>query len=122
MLKIKAGKTTPEVTISIEECIFKIKGNSFSNDIDDFYRPIIDYIDKNFDKLNCELNCEFFLGVFNSVTYKYILNMMTKFMNLNKNGKKIKVTWLFDSDDEDNRESAEDIKDLFNIPFYLKEI
>ncbi|NPA45573.1 MAG: DUF1987 domain-containing protein [Chlorobi bacterium] len=122
MLKIEATKSTPYVNLSVENCIFEIKGFSFSNDADIFYEPIIKWIDAELPKLECELNCEFYLNVFNSVTYKYILNMMTRFMNLNKEGKKIKITWFFDKDDEDNKESAEDISELFNIPFELKEI
>ncbi len=122
MLKIEATKSTPFVNISIEDCVFEIKGLSYANDSDTFYKQIIEYIDKKFINLDCEINCEFYLTVFNSVTYKYILNMMAKFMILNKNGKNIKVTWFLDKGDEDNKESAEDISELFNIPFEFKEI
>lgn len=122
MLKIESTKSTPSVIISVEECIFEIKGNSYANDSDTFYKPIIEYIDNEFDKLNCELNCKFYLSVFNSVTFKYLLNMMIKFLSYNKSNKNIKITWNYDSDDEDNKESAEDLKELFNIPFELKEI
>ncbi len=122
MLKKEATKTTPFVKISPEDCIFEIKGLSFANDSDTFYEPIINYISTEFSKLDCDLNCKFYLSVFNSVTYKYILNMMTKFMHYNKNGKNIKVTWYYDSEDEDNKENAEDISELFNIPFELIEV
>jgi hypothetical protein len=122
MIKRKATKSTPEVIISVEECIFKIKGYSFANDADNFYNPIIKYIDDEFGKLECELICEFYFNIFNSVTYKYVLNMMSKFMAFNKEGKKINIIWYYDSDDEDNKESAEDLNELFNLPFELKEI
>lgn len=122
MYNIKETKSTPFVQLSIEECKFEIKGLSFSNDTDNFYKPIIDWIDEEFPKLDCELNCEFYLSVFNSVTYKYVLNMMIKFMKFNQTGKKIKVIWYYDEDDEDNKESAEDITELFNIPFELREV
>ncbi|MCF6365324.1 MAG: DUF1987 domain-containing protein [Bacteroidales bacterium] len=122
MMYIKETKSTPFVQLSIEDCIFQIKGLSFSDETDSFYQPIMNWIETELPKLNCELNCEFNFSVFNSVTYKYVLNMMAKFMHFNKEGKNIKVTWYFDKDDEDNKESAEDITELFNIPFELKEI
>ena len=122
MLKIKAGNSTPEVKISVEDCIFEINGLSFSNDADNFYKPVLKYIEENFPKLECEINCKFNLTVFNSVTYKYVLSMMNKFMQYNKEGKKIRITWYYESEDEDNKESASDISSLFNIPFELKEI
>ncbi len=121
MLKIEATKSSPFVYIDVHNCIFEISGLSYANNTDVFYKQIINYIDREFSKLECELNCKFYLTVFNSVTYKYILNMMAKFMMLNKKGKNISVTWYYDKDDEDNLESAEDIGELFNIPFILKE-
>ncbi len=121
MLKFEATKTSPYVNISVEDCIFEITGVSFANDTDVFFKRIIDFIDKEFSNLECHLNCDFYLTVFNSITYKYILNIMAKFMMLNKNGKNIKVTWYYDKDDEDNLENAEDISNLFNIPFEFKE-
>ena len=119
MLIIKKTNSTPSVKLSIEECIFEIKGLSFSNDVESFYTPIIEWVEKEFPKLECELKCKFNLSVFNSVTYKYILNIMTKILHYNQEGKNIKVVWYYDVDDEDNRESAEDIAELFNIPFEL---
>lgn len=119
MLIIDKTNSTPYVKLSIEECIFEISGLSFSNDVDSFYIPIIEWVDKEFPKLQCELKCKFNLSVFNSVTYKYILSIMTKILHFNQAGKNIKVLWYFDVDDEDNKESAEDIAELFNIPFEL---
>lgn len=122
MLKIEATKTSPYVNISVDDCIFEIKGFSFANDTDSFYKRIINYIDNEFSNLGCELNCEFYLTVINSVTFKHILNMMAMFLTYNKNGKNIRVTWYYDTDDDDIKESAEDIRKLFNLPFELKEI
>jgi len=121
MLIIKETSSTPYIELSIEECTFIIKGLSFSNDVESFYSPIIEWIDENFPKLDCKLTCNINLSVFNSVTYKYILSIMTKILYFNQAGKKIKVVWYFDVDDEDNKESAEDIAELFNIPFELKQ-
>ena len=121
MLKIEETNTSPFVNISVEDCIFDITGVSFANNTDVLFNQIIEYIDKEFSNLDCHLNCNFYLTVFNSITYRYILNIMAKFLMLNKNGKNIKVTWYYDADDEDNLENAEDISKLFNIPFECKE-
>ncbi len=121
MLKIEATKSTPFVNIDVHNCVFEIYGFSYANNSDNFYKKIIEYIDTKFQNIECELICKFYLNVFNSVTYKYILNMMSKFMIYNKNGKDIKVIWYYDKDDTDSLESAEDISELFNIPFTLKE-
>ena len=118
---IKETDSTPLVKLSIEECLFEIKGFSFSNEADFFYKPILEWIDKEIPMLECELNCEFYIPLFNSTTFKYLLNMMAKFKRFTDKGKKIKVTWYYDPDDDDNADSAQDIRELFNIPFELKE-
>ncbi len=119
MLTIKETSSTPYVKLSVEECTFIIEGLSFSNDVESFYSPIIEWVETNFPKLDCELSCIFNLSVFNSITYKYILSIMTKILHSNQAGKNIKVIWYYDLDDDDNKESAEDIAELFNIPFEL---
>ena len=45
MLKIEATKSTPSVNISVKNCIFEIKGLSYANDSDIFYKQIIEYIE-----------------------------------------------------------------------------
>jgi len=122
MLYIKETKSTPFVQLSVEDCQFEIKGLSFSNDIDSFYSPILKWIDTEFINLECDLECKFYFSVLNSVTFKYILSMMVKFMKFNKEGKNIKVLWHYDKHDDDIRENAEDISDLFGIPIELIEV
>ncbi len=122
MLKIEATKSTPEVIISFSDCIFSIKGYSFANDLDIFYKPVMQYIDKEINNIDCNLVCELYLKVFNSVTYKYILNIMSKFMTLKRKGNDIKIVWYYNFGDEDSKESAKDLDTLFNIPFEIKEI
>ena len=46
---------------------------------------------------------------------------MTKFSELNETGKKIKIIWCYDKEDEDNMAIGEDIKELFDLPVQLVE-
>lgn len=122
MLKIEATKSTPYINISFDKCIFEIEGNSFATDTDNIFKHVLKYVNENLPVLDCDLICEFKLYVLNSVTYKYILQIINIFTQYYKRGKSIKIIWYYESEDEDNKESAEDLTNLFNIPFELKEI
>jgi len=112
---------SPYVKLSAEECCFEIKGNSFSNIINEIYEKILTWIDEEMPKIDCDIKCIFKFKVSNSVTYKNVLIIMTKFVELQKLGKKITVVWYYDKLDEDSLAIGEDIEELFNLPVQFKE-
>ncbi len=118
---IEATKNTPFVHLSSENSIFEIKGNSFSDDLDEIYSKILKWIDKNIPQINHEINFIFNFYVFNSVSYKNILLIMSKFHEYNEQAKQISVTWVYDEEDEDSKDVGEDLKELFNIPVTIIE-
>ena len=120
-MKKEKTHNTPLVYLSVEDCVFEITGNSFSDQADEVFADIIKWIDNELPTLQCSLICNFYLNVFNSITYKNILSILQKIEELCKKGKEISVVWKYDSDDEDNLELAEDISELFDIPFEIVE-
>jgi hypothetical protein len=119
-MKIEKTNNSPSVYLSIEDMIFEISGNAFSDFSNDIFADVLEWIDVNIPGLESELVCKFSLDVFNSVTYKNILNILHKFEIFNKKGKKISVVWYCKPDDEDMYELAFDMKELYNIPFDIK--
>lgn len=122
-LHLKAKKNSPEVYLSIEECSFLIKGSSYSDRAyEDIYSKILKWIDEELINLDCELNCEFFIDIMNSISYKNVMQVMIKLVNFYKTGKNITITWFFEGDDEDNEELANDMSNLFDIPFKVNAV
>ena len=113
---IKETPGSPFVQLSSEECIFEIKGNSFAENINDIYENIIEWIETEMPEIECPIDFIFNFNVSNSVTYKNILLIMTKFAVLRKKGKQINIIWYYDKDDEDSLAIGEDIEELFNLP------
>ncbi|RLD50114.1 MAG: hypothetical protein DRI94_09530 [Bacteroidetes bacterium] len=113
---IKKTSGSPYVKLSAEECCFEIKGNSFSNIINEIYEKILTWIDEEMPKIDCAIDCIFKFNVSNSVTYKNILIMMTKFVKLKEQGQKINIIWYYNKDEEDSLAIGEDIEELFNLP------
>ncbi len=122
-LYIPGTKNTPQVNLSVKNCQFEIIGSSFSDTVfEEIYSKILNWIDDELPKLNCELNCVFSIDILNSMTYKNIMQILIKFTEFNRNGKNISVLWYFEGDDEDNEELAENLSHLFDIPFTIKAV
>ncbi len=117
---IKETPGSPYVHFSLEDCTFEIKGNSFSQEIDNVYKKIHEWVDENIPESICPLNFIFNFNVLNSVTYKNILVLMRKLSDFQKQGKNITIIWYYDKEDEDSLAIGEDIEELFNIPVVLK--
>jgi hypothetical protein len=118
-LLIEKTKNTPNVKIDVPEGIFEIKGPSYSEDVTNIYDPIIGWIEKNMAELDKDLVCELYFDVLNSVSHKKIFQILIKLNGFYQNGKKIKVKWYYDEDDEDILEMGEDLKELIELPFEL---
>ena len=114
-------KYTPKVNLSIENCTFEIIGPSYADNISEkVYNDVIKWVDEEMPKIDCKINCIFSINILNSMTYKNIMQLMIKFVEYRKNGKDILITWYFEGDDEDNEELAEDLSEIFDIPFTIK--
>jgi hypothetical protein len=114
---VEKTKKTPLIHINLKENKFLIKGPSFSENIIDIYNPIIDWIDDNIPNLDIELTCELYFTVLNSASHKKIFQILIRLNSYLDSGKKIKVQWFYDEDDEDIMEMGEDLTELINIPF-----
>lgn len=116
-------KNTPKVDLSVENCTFEIIGPSYADNIfEKIYSKVLKWVKDEMPKIDCEINCIFSISILNSLSYKNILQIMIKFVEYKKAGMKISITWLFEGDDEDNEELAEDLSEMFDIPFSIKAI
>lgn len=110
----------PFVNLSIEDCIFEIRGSSFSKSVSERYTEILKWIDLEIPKLDGELKCSFYFDVINSISLRYIMEIFSKFSKYQEKGKKFNVTWHYDIDDEDNFENAESLSEIFDLPMTIK--
>jgi len=120
---IHETKNTPKVNLSVENCQFEISGPSFSDNIyQEIYEKVLNWTENEMPKIDCKINCIFNISILNSLSYKNILQILILFTEYQKKGKEISITWYFEGDDEDNEELAEDLSQIFDIPFTIKAV
>jgi len=122
MFFIKGTNTTPEIKISAADEFFEIKGNSNSSDINQFFDSVLEELNSQFKDFKSELICKFNLNIFNSSTYKKLIQILL-FLNKKFNeGYKIKIEWYYQENDSDNKDSAKNLSDIFEFPFKMIEL
>jgi hypothetical protein len=113
-LKIKATKYTPEIVFDCENDKFEIRGESYPENIAEFYAPVFVWIEKYLQELDDrEVTVNMELIYFNSSSSKIFLDFFELLDEAAKNEKKITVNWIYEADDDDTREFGEEFQEDF---------
>ena len=113
-MEIIETKKTPYVLFDEKNCILKVSGDSYGEDIVEVYIKINKWINQILSKRDCKLVCIFKYNILNSITYKY-LNLIFKDIEIKTGFSNIEINWYYDENDEDIFEIAEDFEAIFDI-------
>ncbi len=123
-LAIKGTPKTPTIGLNLDEGIVEIQGRSIPENAVDFYRPVVDWLDKYSQSPLDETVVNIQLEYFNTSSSKCILDVFKKLENIyKKNGYKgVIIKWYYEEDDEDMLEAGEDYQSILKIPFEMIEM
>lgn len=104
----------PEVTFNAPSGLLKLEGRSLMRDVQDFYKPIIDQLDKTTVPTYI---IDIKLEHFNTGTAR-CLHQIFQILNGKKQmGATVLVRWFSDEGDEDHRELGEDLESKAGLSF-----
>ncbi|WP_256469208.1 DUF1987 domain-containing protein [Xiashengella succiniciproducens] len=113
---------TPYVKLDGEKGLIEIKGRSIPENSVEFYKPLIDWLDK-YGNVPLEVtNVNIQLEYFNTSSSKCILDIFKKLELIYKKGSKVQINWYYEEDDEDMFEAGEDYQSIIDIPFSMIEM
>lgn len=113
---------TPFVKFDGEKGLVEIKGRSIPENSIEFYKPLIDWLDKYSDQLNGKTSVNIKLEYFNTSSSKCILDIFRKLELIHKKGNEVEINWYYEEDDEDMFEAGEDYQSIISIPFKMIEM
>jgi len=121
-LELKETRDTPEVLFDKENNKFELRGSSLPEDTTKFFTPIFDWIEEYIKDPNnsTHLVCKF--EYFNSSSAKMIYQVFIELEKIKETGKKIKVSWYYESGDKLIEEKGLEYQEILEIPFELKEL
>ncbi len=113
---------TPYVKFDGEKGLVEIKGRSIPENSIEFYKPLIDWLDKFADQPSGKTSVNVKLEYFNTSSSKCILDIFRKLELIHKKGDEVEINWYYEEDDEDMFEAGEDYQSIINIPFKMIEM
>jgi hypothetical protein len=113
---------TPYVRFDGEKGIVEIKGRSIPENSVEFYKPLIEWLDKYGTSPVKQTSVNIQLEYFNTSSSKCILDIFKKLELIHKKGNTVEVNWYYEEDDEDMFEAGEDYQSIINIPFKMIEM
>ncbi|MBP8849205.1 MAG: DUF1987 domain-containing protein [Breznakibacter sp.] len=117
VINIKGTEDTPFVTLDKGANLFQISGRSLPEDVNQFYNPVLKWIDAYKDAPNAKTEFDFKLEYFNTASSKVILDILLKLEEIMEAGHAVVIRWHYHEDEEDMREAGEEYADIVEIPF-----
>jgi hypothetical protein len=120
-LKIESTKFTPKIHFDPENNIFLISGFSLPENVSEFYSPVLKWLDQfvnEVDKKKIDsVKFTFRLVYYNSGSFKVIINILLKLVNISKKSVHVNIDWYYDEDDNQLKDIGEELSDLVGLPF-----
>ena len=123
-LDVEGTERTPTIAFDFDANHLRIAGESYPEDVTEFYNPVTDALTAYLAGLgNGSCRFEFELIYFNSSSAKAIMTLMEKLDEAAENGAKVEVYWYFDEEDDTMEELGEEFgEDLDHATFHLEKM
>ncbi len=94
-------KFIPSVFFDAETGNLEISGESFMESPDQFYFPLISWIEEYVNEINKPIKLVLKLTYYNTSSSKYILEILKGLRRYKDNAGKVEVVWYYNREDED---------------------
>ncbi len=116
---LDATKQTPQIILNKQERLFEFSGCSLPNKANEFYIPILEWIDNYSENPNDKTVVVFKMDYYDTASSKFLYDILSQFDNLYKNGKDVEIHWHFAEEDENMEEAGMGYKEILEVPFKL---
>ncbi len=120
-LIVDATSETPRVHFDPENNLFEISSKSLPEDADEFYQPVVNWLENYKQKPNTKTNFNFKLDYFNTASARYVARIVRILDNMAKKHD-VKIFWYYREIDEDMLSMGEEYFEMTDLEFELVEI
>ena len=121
LFTLNATETTPSVNFNPETGKLIIEGNSIPNDAEEFFNPILSWLEEYVSSTRVKTTLVIKLHYFNVSSSKRILYMFYKLNELLKFNKPVVIKWYYSEEEDEMFEVGQDFAFMVNIPFHFIE-
>lgn len=116
ILHIAGSDETPEIILDKKNAIFEISGRSLPEDVVEFYRPVLEWLNVYKDAPNPETEFSFKLEYTNTASSKLIQDILFALEKIPG----AKILWYFQEEDDDMEEMGHEYAEIIELAFEFK--
>ena len=116
-INLEPQKDTPKIILDKEKNVFEISGKSLPENVVEFYKPILEWLDTYAKSPNPKTKFVMKYLYFNTASSKVILDILFKLADMHDNGTEVLVEWQYKQTNEEMKEAGEEYADILDIPF-----
>lgn len=116
-LLLKPTYNSPSVSFDALSGVLEIAGRSIPEHANMFYDRLILWV-KEYAKapaVKTEVNIK--LDYLNSSSHKYLIELLEKLEPIHSNGNQIVISWHYEEDDDEIKETGVECSELVKVPF-----
>ncbi len=124
-LIIEETKYTPLVRFDSDSHVLEIRGESYPENIFEFYDPVLDWINAYLEEIseNQSVIVNIELIYFNSNSSKILMTLFSMLQDAAIQGKKIVIHWYYDEENDISLEHGGEFREeLKSLPFHLIQV
>ena len=121
-INIESTPKTPAINFDFEKGFLEIRGRSIPENSIEFYKPIVESLEKYGSAPHPVTTVNIQLEYFNTSSSKCILDVFKKLETIHKGGNQLVINWYYEQDDEDMLEAGEDYQAIINVPFKMIQV
>ncbi|MDR0713683.1 MAG: DUF1987 domain-containing protein [Bacteroidales bacterium] len=121
-LLIEGTQKTPTVRFDASKGLVEIKGRSIPENSIEFYKPLVEWLEKYAVEAKNQTQVNIQLEYFNTSSSKCILDVFKKLEAIHKANSGVTINWFYDQDDEDMLEAGQDYESIIRVPFKMMEV
>lgn len=119
-LRIEATERTPKVNLDKSLNTFEFIGDSYPENVLNFYKPVLEWLSEYANSPNEETIVTFQLEYFDTSSSKMILDILVKLSDMVEEGYNVKVRWMYQYDDDDMMRAGEEYGTIVDVEIELE--
>ena len=119
---IESTPKTPAIKFDAKSGKLEIKGRSIPENSVEFYKPLVESLDKYATSPSSPTQVDIQLEYFNTASSKCILDVLKRLETIHRQGNQVIINWFYEEDDEDMREAGEDYQAIVNLTFNMQQV
>lgn len=118
-LKIEKGTSTPEVDFNPETGTLGISGESYPENSFEFYAPLLAWLRGFLPAGRGPVTMRVELEYLNTSSTKCMIDLLDELESAYRSGRPVSVVWYYDSENERAKDTIEEFREDFEMPFSI---